>query len=629
MIYKTADSPVVFKISEKCMKRSLRYKIFTAFLLILLIFTSSNIWSIINFNRLSKSIDSIMESNYKSIEAAQYMIVAIERQDSAELEHMFSKSDETVAAFNKNGKVFLGWLSRAEDNITEEGEAEILQRINESYTKYITSFTQLIILDRNNNQSELNDYYYTVILPLFEETKSACRDLLALNQNSMVDRKDSSLNVARGATITTAVISVITILMGLYMVSFLARKIVRPLYDFIDRTKRISEGNYNQQLEISGDDEIAQLAYEFNMMAEKLVHYDQMNINKLLEEKNKSDAIVNSIGDGIIVTDIDYKIALLNRKAESIFNVREAESVGRHLLEIINNKELFGMFRSIREKSEGWANIKPGEIEIKVEEGTEYYTVNVRPIKMKGTEDIGAVALIQNVTELKEVDALKSDFISTVSHEFRTPLTSIAMGVGLLQEGIPGTLTDKQKELVSVIKEDSDRLNKLVEELLDLSKLESGKMQMDLQSHNINEIADYVLKTLKLQAEEINAKITKNIPKDISKARIDVNKITWVVTNLVGNALRYVPKDGTGKIDISAKEAYNKIIISVSDNGAGIKDSIKKKIFDKFVQGADGSGSAGLGLAICKEIVRAHGGDIWVESSPGNGSTFIFTVNTL
>ncbi|MBN2557638.1 MAG: HAMP domain-containing protein [Clostridia bacterium] len=611
------------------MKRSLRYKIFTAFLLILLIFTSSNIWSIINFNRLSKSIDSIMESNYKSIEAAQYMIVAIERQDSAELEHMFSKSDETVAAFNKNGKVFLGWLSRAEDNITEEGEAEILQRINESYTKYITSFTQLIILDRNNNQSELNDYYYTVILPLFEETKSACRDLLALNQNSMVDRKDSSLNVARGATITTAVISVITILMGLYMVSFLARKIVRPLYDFIDRTKRISEGNYNQQLEISGDDEIAQLAYEFNMMAEKLVHYDQMNINKLLEEKNKSDAIVNSIGDGIIVTDIDYKIALLNRKAESIFNVREAESVGRHLLEIINNKELFGMFRSIREKSEGWANIKPGEIEIKVEEGTEYYTVNVRPIKMKGTEDIGAVALIQNVTELKEVDALKSDFISTVSHEFRTPLTSIAMGVGLLQEGIPGTLTDKQKELVSVIKEDSDRLNKLVEELLDLSKLESGKMQMDLQSHNINEIADYVLKTLKLQAEEINAKITKNIPKDISKARIDVNKITWVVTNLVGNALRYVPKDGTGKIDISAKEAYNKIIISVSDNGAGIKDSIKKKIFDKFVQGADGSGSAGLGLAICKEIVRAHGGDIWVESSPGNGSTFIFTVNTL
>ncbi|MBN2883003.1 MAG: HAMP domain-containing protein, partial [Clostridia bacterium] len=542
-------------------------------------------------------------------------------------EHMFAKSDETVSAFNENNKIFLGWLSRAEDNVTEEGEEEILQKINEKYTEYITSFTRLIMLDRNNDQAELYDYYYTDILPLFESTKEACRELLALNQNSMVERKDSSLKVAKQATISTAVISFVAVIIGLMLVNYLSRNIVRPLYDFIDRTKRISEGNYNQQLDISGDDEIAQLAREFNTMADKLVSYDEMNINKMLEEKNKSDAIVNSIGDGIIVTDVDYRVTLINRRAEMIFKVSEKDTAGRHLLEIIDNKKLFGLFKDVRERKEGWKAKKSEEIEVQGEDGIEYYAVNVRPIRMPDSDDIGAVALIKDVTEFKEVDAMKSDFISTVSHEFRTPLTSITMGVGLLLEEIPGTLTDEQKEMVEVIKEDSERLNKMVGELLDLSKLESGKMQMELQDYNINKLAEYIVNTFRLQAEEIGAEIVKDIPENISDFRVDVNKVTWVVTNLVGNALRYIPKDGSGRIEISAKEAYNKLIISVKDNGKGIKENMQKKIFDKFVQDGSGQGSAGLGLAISKEIVKAHGGDIWVESVPGEGSTFIFTMN--
>lgn len=611
------------------MKKSIRFKIMSVFIIILLIFALSSIWSIINFNRLSKSIDSIMESNYKSIEAAQNMIIAIERQDSAELAHMFSQSNETVTAFNENEKVFITWLTRAEDNITEAGEKEILEDINQNYVAYISSFKELITMNRVENASELNDYYYNTILPLFEKTKSASRELLSLNQKSMIERKENAHEIAIKATVSTAGISIGVIVISLIIATLITNKIVKPLYDFIEKTKRISEGNYNQRLNISGDDEIAKLAEEFNIMAGKLVMYDEESIKSLHEEKNKSEAIVSSISDGILVIDHEHRIKLLNHKAERIFGIREQDVINKHLLEVINNEKLFSLFKMVNEHPFDRSYKKYDDIEFKSDQGINYYRINVRPVQLKSGDSYGMVALIQDITKLKEVDQIKSDFISTVSHEFRTPLTSITMGVGLLLEGIPGNLTEKQKELVEAIKEDSDRLNKLVGELLDLSKLESGKMQMDYQEHLIKEVVEYISKLFKLQVDDIGAEIKYVIPADIAPVKIDISKITWVLSNLIGNAIRYIPKDGTGQIEIKVKEIYNKQIVSVSDNGAGISESIQKHIFDKFIQGSESTGGAGLGLAICKEIIRAHGGDIWVESQPGEGTTFYFSIITV
>jgi len=610
-------------------KKSLRFKIIFVFITMLIIFTFSSIWSIINFNRLSKSIDNIMESNYRSIEAAQNMISAIERQDSAELEHMFSQSNEKVLTFNENEKLFISWLSRAEDNVTEVGEKKILDQINTNYIQYINSFNYLISLKKVEGSSKLNDYYYNTNFPIFEKTKKSCKDLLILNQNSMLKSKENAHEIAIKATVTTIVISLGAIVISLILIRLLANKIVKPLYVFIGKTKEISEGHYDQKLEINGDDEIATLAIEFNNMAEKLVSYDERSISNLREEKNKSEAIVSSISDGIIVTDNEHRLKLVNHKAERIFNIRENEVLNKHLLEIINNDKLFTLFKMVNEHPYDRSYKKYDDIELQTEQGVAYFRINVRPIKMKSGDQFGAVALIQDITKIKEIDKLKSDFISTVSHEFRTPLTSITMAVGLLLEEIPGTLTDKQRELVDAIKEDSQRLNKLVGELLDLSKLESGKMRLDFQAHHMNEVIDYVIKSFKLQTEAICAKFIKVIPEELHEVHIDISKITWVITNLIGNAIRYIPKNGTGTIKILIKEIYGKQIISISDNGTGINETLQKHIFEKFIQGPDSSGGAGLGLAICKEIVKAHGGDIWVESQIEEGTTFLFTVNTI
>ena len=312
-------------------------------------------------------------------------------------------------------------------------------------------------------------------------------------------------------------------------------------------------------------------------------------------------------------------------------NIREKNVLNKHFLEVIKREDIFDMINKVENTVDMNEYKKYSDIVIKNENETNHYRIYVKPIITKDGESIGVVTLMQNVTKFKEVDQLKSEFVSTVSHEFRTPLTSITMSVGLLLDKIPGNINDDQKELIEAIKEDSDRLKNLVTELLDLSRIESGKIQMNIIPNDIRNIVFTTVKPLKLQAEKKNVIIEIDIKENMAKVKADYNKISWVLTNLIGNALRYIPADGTGKIKINAVQTVDKMLISITDNGKGIPEEYKQKIFEKFIQirdeHAESNGSTGLGLAISKEIVNAHGGEIWVESKIGEGSTFYFTLS--
>ncbi|MDK2918643.1 MAG: two-component system, NtrC family, sensor histidine kinase KinB [Candidatus Petromonas sp.] len=614
------------------MKKGIKFKILGVFILIFIVLAANSMWAIINFNRLSSSIENIMQSNYRSIVAAQNMIVALERQDSTELAYMFSTSETTTKAFRENELEFLKWLSRAEDNITEVGEKEILDNINNLYIKYVDKFYVLIDIHKNKGANAARTYYYNEILPLFEKTKTECRNLLNLNQKGMILRKDNAHKISISATFSTMIISLATILVGLGLAIYLTNKIVKPIYNLIEKIKKIAEGDYSQQIDITGNDEIAKLAQEFNDMTKKLRAYELVNIKKLMGEKQKAEAIVESISDGIIVTNKEHKLLLVNRAAEKALNIREKDVLNKHFLEVIKREDIFEIIDKVKNKKGSRDEYKKYlDISIKNENSVEHYRLNVKPITTKDGENIGVVTLMQNITKLKEVDQIKSDFVSTVSHEFRTPLTSISMGVGILLDEIPGQINEDQRELIEAIKEDSERLKNLVSDLLDLSRIESGKIQMDIQSNDIKTMVDNAVKPFKMQAEEKNAVIKVNVRENMAKVKADFNKISWVLTNLIGNALRYVPTDGTGEIVINAKETANKMLLSVSDNGKGIPEDYQQKIFEKFIQvkekNGDSTGGTGLGLAISKEIINAHGGEIWVNSQIGKGSTFYFTLS--
>ncbi len=602
------------------------------FILIFLVLILNSMWAIFNFTGLSNSIESIMESNYRSVVAAQNMIVALERQDSAELSYMFASNQSAADNFLENQKTFFKWLSRAEDNITESGETEILENINQLYTQYIQEFYKLTEIEKQQGTAEARDYYYNNILPLFEDNKGECRKLLNLNQNTMLNRRDKAQQTAKKASFSTSVVSLLTITIGLILAIYLTRKIVRPIENLIDKIKNISEGDYSQQLDITGADEIGELAREFNTMTEKLKSYELLNIRKLKKEKQKAEAIVESISDGIIVTDENNNIILVNRAAEKALDIKEKEVLYKHFLEVIKQDDIFNTINKVKNAKEISEYKKYKDISISLDEVTKHYRINVKPMSDKEGDNVGVVTLMQDITKLREVDQMKSDFVSTVSHEFRTPLTSISMSVELLLDKTPGDINDDQQQLLEAIREDGERLKNLVSDLLDLSRLESGKVQMDIGSYSIKEIVDYAVKPFLKQAKDKNTSIEVNVKETLSRAKADFNKVSWVVTNLVSNALRYTPTDGTGKIEIIAKETANKILVSVTDNGRGIPEDDQSKIFDKFIQAKDEngetSGGTGLGLAISKEIINAHGGDIWVKSKIGEGTTFYFTLYT-
>jgi len=599
--------------------------------LILIVFISLTIVnsfvSINFFNKLQKSIDSIMHSNYDSVVYAQNMNDSLERQDSLEISFIFEDNLEISPEYELNNTNFSEWLGKAKNNITEKGEQEAIDLIEKNYTDYINNVRILIDIKKNQGDNEASKYYYSTVFPLFKDVKENCNTLLDINQKSMMNMKEKSTELVDTAKKFTLGIAGMALIIGISIISYLLRKIIHPIEDLTIGINKVSEGNYEYTIPLKRGKEINFIFDCFNNMVEKLKEYDRLNVNKILREKQRTEAIIESIKSPIIVTDDENKIIMLNKGAERVFDVKEKKVINRQFLDGIREKNVFNMIQEARNSIEAYKDFE--DIELGKNEDKTYYRITISPIWFTQSENLGAVTIMQDITKFKELDEMKTDFISNVSHEFRTPLTSICMAVGLLLDRNVD-INDDEMELLTIIKEDSDKLDNLVGELLDLSKIKSGKIEMDITDMDINEVICQVKKAFKIQIEEKN--ITLNIDTNgiVRKAKGDMNKISWVIANLLGNALRYTKIDGTGIIEIKAREVNNAMLVSICDNGDGIAEEYQKLIFEKFIQikdkNGETTGSSGLGLAICKEIVKAHGGEIWVDSAVGEGSLFYFTL---
>ncbi|MFP4687951.1 MAG: sensor histidine kinase, partial [bacterium] len=412
---------------------------------------------------------------------------------------------------------------------------------------------------------------------------------------------------------------------GLVFVFYLIRIILKPIKKLTESVEEIGAGNLKQKINIDSRDEIGELAHEFNRMTARLREYEETNINRLKAEKNKSEAIVRSISNPIIVTDKDNKIVLINPEAENVFTIKEDNILDYHFLEIINNEEIFQEIDNTLKEEK---SAEDADKVIRLDKGNleKDYRLKVRPVYNRNKEVELVVTLLEDITKLKEIDRMKTEFVSTVSHEFRTPLTSIKMSVELLLEENVGSLTDEQRELLLATSEDCERLVSLINDLLDLSKIESGQIELDFQPAEVEEIVNSALNPITPQANEQDIELKTDLEDDLPPVTADFTKINWVITNLLGNALRHTGAGGS--VTVSSRRRGSRAYISVSDTGEGIPPEYRDKIFDKFVsiRGEDETSGTGLGLAISREIVEAHGGKIWVESSEGEGSTFTFTL---
>lgn len=602
----------------------LRKRIFIGYGITLFLIIVVVSWAVLNLINLGTASNAILSENYKSILAAEKMIDSIDNQNSAVLLVILDYDDEGNVQFRENENDFLQWLGRAKDNITIPGEADILSSIESAYSVYLVSFSKLnkirILLSQNDRE-----FFYKSVLPSFSYVREEIVRLREINQETMFTASRKAEVVAHTAILSTICVASIAVGLGLGFSLLLSKRLVRPIQRIMEATEELSRGKYEIQVPADGTDELARLAEGFNVMANKLGIYHRLNIEKIMAEKRKSDAVLRSIEDGVVVIDADLRVVNMNPQAGCIFNVDSETISEKHFLEVTKSEHLFNLMKQTAESGQP-PKTDDGKNIFSIGEGksAKHYMFGITPVIAKGGGMLGVVLVLRDVTRLKELDKMKSEFVMTASHELKTPLHSLSMSIALLNENVSGKIDDKQRKLLDAANEELIRLKSLVNDLLDLSQIETGKMEMQLESIRPSVIVDNVTGVFKTQCEEMRLKIIPDTPDDLPDVQADLNKITWVLSNLVANALRYA----NNVIGISVQSAGEWLHFSVSDDGDGIPLEYQSRIFEKFVQikSIKNVGGTGLGLAICREIVRAHKGTIWVNSTPGKGSTFTFAL---
>lgn len=349
---------------------------------------------------------------------------------------------------------------------------------------------------------------------------------------------------------------------------------------------------------------------------------------RLLEAKERIDSIVRHMSDGLVVIGPDGKILMVNFIAEALLGIT-SKDIGKSIKEVIRDEHLLALVKSLSVNKEG---VVEQDIELFSQDET---TKRVLKTSSAVVEDhngrtMGMVAILNDITRQKEIEKLKSDFVANVTHELRTPLIAIDKSISLLADKTAGPISQDQEQFLLIAERNLKRLTLLINDLLDLSKLEAGKMQLRPRPLSIEEIIRESIESFAAWAKTKSIKIEKIIQDGILKVNADGDRISQVLVNLIGNAIKFTPSNGKITVEAILRKENDAIEVSVQDTGIGLSKEELPKIFDKFYQSARGTSAevsgTGIGLSIAKEIVELHRGKIWAESEEGRGAKFIFTL---
>jgi len=582
-------------------------------------------WALLNLLRLGRASDEILRENYSAINTAENILDALARQDRAWLNLLLGHKTEGLREAQEYESQFFQWLARAKDDITLEGEEEVQKRIDSGYEAYLANINKLEVIFQLDPIAA-HKFYREKVLPSFRAVRDACRDLRQISEKAMVKAGDRAQHIARRAIWSMIGIGIAAVAIGLGFSLILSTRLVQPVLQLMEATQKIGGGQYDVTIPAESSDELGRLAQEFNAMVGKLKGFHDLNLGQVVSEKRKAEAVIQSIDDGIVVVDARFKVTGINRTAARVFGLEPAQAIERHFLDVVGNERIFSYLKQSAETG-AVPEIDENNRVFSIQQGESqrHYHFSITPVESEAGSMVGVVLLLRDVTRLKELDRLKTEFVMTASHELRTPLTGIAMSIDLLREQAMGKLDPKEQQLLDAAHEEVQRLKVLVSNLLDLSRIEAGKIEMEFDRVPVQLLFDKAVPPFKAQSDEKSVHLAITLSPGLPRVKADAHKITWVLTNLISNALRYT--NNGGQIRLRAENYGPQVHISVGDDGPGIPYEYQTKIFEKFVQvkGDKASGS-GLGLAICREIVRAHGGAIWVDSTPGRGSTFTFTL---
>ena len=413
----------------------------------------------------------------------------------------------------------------------------------------------------------------------------------------------------------TVIVTVLTIIAFTFIINF-PGIISNPIKVLSEGIAEIANKNYSKRIHLAQNDEFGELAAAFNSMAGKLDEYEHSNLAKIVFEKTRIETIINQMKDGIIGLDEKQQVLFLNVVAENLLGLKEKEISGKYAPDIALKNDLMRTLLQDAEKKE-----------LKIYADGKESFFSKEPIKvLNGDIVIGEVIVLRNITPFHELDEAKTNFIATVSHELKTPMSSIKMSARLLNDERVGSLDDEQKELVKSIEDDVERLLKITSELLNMAQVETGNIQLKLQSTSPDAIVQQAIGTVQLLAQQKGIRINCQVQQNIASMHADAEKTSWVLLNFLTNAIKFSPEDAVITVHVYFKD--NSIEFLVEDHGKGIEEKYLPRVFDRYfkVPGNTEKTGTGLGLAISREFIEAQGGHIWVSSQYGQGSIFGFSL---
>jgi signal transduction histidine kinase len=574
--------------------------------------------------RLGGGIDEILRENYASVVAMRDLNEALERIDSSFQFALAGRGEQSHEQYETNWKLYETALVVEQNNITLPGEGDLVDRLTKLTDRYRRQGDDFFkYAGQPQKKLYFGDEKEPGLYGIFRQIKSVSGDILRINQDNMVEADRQARQMARSSLLWYGGGLAIGIALAVFLVASTIRTLVYPIRAVTESATAIGSGDLDQIVPVSSEDELGQLAAAFNTMARQLREYRKSHKAQLMRAQQTSQATINSFPDAVLVIDSQQHVELANPVARRLFGTLP-DVAGTDMALIWQPPEplrqpLTDALQNHREYlPEGFDKA----ISLPVGEETHSFLPRILPIRDSQGATLGAAVLLEDITRFRLLDEVKSNLVATVSHELKTPLTSIRLVLHLLLEETLGPLSPKQLELLVDARDNAERLLVMINNLLDLARLEHGRSQLRVRGERPAALVEAAMESFQPRAVGQGIELSTDVPGDLPPVAVDADQFQHALQNLLDNALAHTPQGG--RIAVSAKRCEDRVVISVADTGSGIPAQYLPLVFERYfrVPGDTSQGGSGLGLTIVKEIVAAHGGTVECESQPGEKTVF-------
>lgn len=591
----------------------LRSKILLGFGGLLLILLTVGLLGVLVVDSYRAAMEQAFDQDYDSVAVCQQIKESIEQIDILVQNGLSHDRGIDLAAVDRLGASLDQLIKKQQRDVTLEGESQATAELLHACDEYLQSIRRFAPA----RFDELRRAYLSQIRPQSLHARQIAQQIIDMNIRSMRSQHGRAADMADRTSWVIHMLTAAGVLIAVVFSLLVGRMILRPVRLLTQSVHEVERGNLDQELPIQSRDELGRLAAAFNDMAAQLRRYRQAERDLLLRTQRSMQLAIDSLPDAVVVLGPDGLVEMANQNARRLMGVTpgaEHPAIAELLRRIADGTLGSGYESTLEVQSAGQRHaLLPRTLTIHDETG----------------RVIGRTLVLSDVTELRCLDEMKSGLLSLVSHELKTPLTSARMILHLITDQKLGPLTDRQADMLGVAREDVERLHRIVENLLDMDRIESGRALMELQPTDPAELARAAVRSIEPAFAQQQVALRLDLPPNLPPVHADPVRIGHVLANLLRNALRHTPSGGEVMLTLIPRPAA--VEFAVRDSGGGVPPQFAHRVFEKFfrVSGDRGSslGGSGLGLSLCKEIVEAHHGQISLRPTPGQpGATFVFTL---